>query len=148
MEKPRVLLADDNEPTCTLIVALLRNEFIVDVVHDGQDAIERLKSRRYAAVLLDVLMPGTDGFGVLDFLVSERPEVLPRVLAVTASLSARTQQRLGTYPICKVVAKPFDIEILQSLVRNCADTTGEKEDFPAGPGIAGGVLLLLAQFLR
>ena len=145
MEKPRVLLADDNEATCTLIVALLRNEFIVDVVSDGEDAIEKLKSRQYGAVLLDLLMPVADGYSVLDFLTRENPEMLQRVLVVTASISARTLQRVNEYPICKLVSKPFDVEVLQALVRHCAGVAPQ----PAGSAIlGGGVLLLLADLLR
>jgi CheY-like chemotaxis protein len=128
-----------------LIVALLRNEFIVDVVNDGQDAIEKLKSRQYAAVVLDLLMPVADGYAVLDYLTSENPDVLARVLVVTASISARTLQRVNEYPICKLVAKPFDVEVLQALVRACAGVTPQ----PAGGAIlSGGVLLLLADLLR
>ncbi|MGN6183222.1 MAG: response regulator [Thermoanaerobaculia bacterium] len=88
-EKPLVLLADDNEATCTLITAILQNEFLVETAHDGMEAIEKLKSRQYAAVLLDLLMPVTDGYAVLDFLSQDRPELLSRVLVVTASLGAR-----------------------------------------------------------
>lgn len=146
MEKPRVLLADDNDATCTLIVALLRNEFSVDIVSDGQEAIERLKSRQYAAALIDLLMPVVDGYGVLDYLSSENPEMLPHVLVVTASISARTIERVGRYPICKVVPKPFDVESLQTLVRHCAGVSTDSS--PRAPIISGGMLLFLADLLR
>src|SRR6476659_559018 len=53
VEKPHVLLADDNEATCTLLTALLQREFEVAIATDGNEAIERLRTRRYAALLLD-----------------------------------------------------------------------------------------------
>lgn len=142
MEKPRVLLADDNEATCTLIVALLRNEFDVDVVGNGQEAIERLRSRQYAAVLLDLLMPNVDGYAVLDFLRCEKPELLQRVLIVTASLSARAMERVSGYEVCRVVPKPFDVEVLQNLVRHCAGTA------TGASFLTSGMLLLIADVLR
>ncbi|HEX2060361.1 MAG TPA: response regulator [Thermoanaerobaculia bacterium] len=147
MEKPFVLLADDNESTCTLIMALLQSDFIVDVATDGQEAIEKLRSRRYAAVLLDLLMPVVDGYGVLDFLREESPEMLRRVLIVTASLSPREMERVHKYDICGVIAKPFEVDSLFAAVRQCAGEGGPP--FMRGPLLSSGMILLLAEmFVR
>ena len=120
MEKPLVLLADDNEATCTLIMALLHKDFVVDVVNDGHDAIERLKSRQYAAILLDLLMPIVDGFAVLDHLQNENPDAISRVLVVTAALSPRELDRVRGYPVRGVIPKPFEVDALQAAVKECA----------------------------
>ena len=146
MEKPVVLLADDNEATCTLILALLRSDFVVEIVNDGGEAIERLKRRQYAAILLDLLMPGVDGYAVLDYLATEHPGLLERVLVVTASLSPREMQRVREYPVCGVVAKPFEVDVLQHAVRQCAGLTGEPS--MRAPLISSGMILLLADLLR
>ena len=119
MEKPIVLLADDNEATCTLITALLHRDFDVDVANDGHDAIEKLKSRRYAAILLDLLMPIVDGYAVLDHLRRESPDVLRRVIVVTASLSPRETGRMRDYEICNVITKPFEVGALVTAVKAC-----------------------------
>ncbi|HVG25945.1 MAG TPA: response regulator [Thermoanaerobaculia bacterium] len=146
MEKPLVLLADDNEATCTLIQALLRSDFVVDVASDGREAIDKLKSRHYAAILLDLLMPVADGYAVLDHLTAERPDLLRRVLVVTASLSPRELQRVREYSIRAVIAKPFEVSVLQNAVRECASFRGEP--FLAAPFLSGGMILLLADLLR
>ena len=146
MEKPFVLLADDNEATCTLIQALLRNDFVVEVASDGNEAIEKLKSREYAAILLDLLMPVVDGYGVLDHLAAERPDLLSRVLVVTASLSAREMQRLRKYAVRSIISKPFDVEVLLHEVRQCAGIEGGP--FLRAPLLSSGMLLLLADLLR
>src|SRR5258708_23259558 len=80
VEKPYVLLADDNEGTCTLITALLHRDYNVEVALDGQEAIDRLRTRKYAAILLDLRMPHTDAFAVLAFLKAHQPTPPPRVL--------------------------------------------------------------------
>src|SRR4051812_6256142 len=49
VEKPYVLLADDNEATCTLLTALLHRDFNVEAAFDGRETIERLRTRRYDA---------------------------------------------------------------------------------------------------
>jgi CheY-like chemotaxis protein len=146
LEKSIVLLVDDNEPTCTLMTALLQAEFEVETATDGLEAIEKLKSRQYAAILLDLLMPVADGFAVLDFLRAERPEVLPHVLIVTAALSSRYMQRVREYDVCGVIAKPFDVDSLFAAVKRCA---GEDDLRPLrGPLLSGGMILLLADLLR
>jgi CheY-like chemotaxis protein len=145
LEKPFVLLADDNEATCTLLTALLQGDFIIDVASDGREAIEKLKGRQYAAVLLDLLMPFVDGYGVLDYLRAERPDLLPHVLVVTASLGAREMQKVGAYEVAGVIAKPFEVDLLLNAVRRCA---GASRSSMRGPLISGGMLLLLAEVLK
>lgn len=142
MEKPLVLVADDNEATCTLITALLQNDFEVDLANDGLEAIEKLKRRQYAAILLDLLMPVVDGYAVLDHLQRTSPNTLSSVLVVTASLSAREMERVRGYTVCGVIAKPFEIDALEAAVRQCASAGGDP--FLHGPLLAGGMLLLLA----
>ena len=146
MEKPLVLLAEDNEATCTLITALLRGDFQVEVVHDGADAIERLKSRAYTVLLLDLRMPVLDGYGVLDFLQEEQPDLLPRVLIVTASLSAGEMERVRRYPVAGIIPKPFEVDVLNAAVRHYAGVAGPQ--FIRGPLLASGVLMFLAEILR
>lgn len=142
MEKPRVLLADDNEATRTLITALLHRDFVVELANDGHEAVEKLKSREYAAILLDLLMPVVDGFGVLDFLERENSGLLNRVLVVTAALAPREMERIGRYSIHALIPKPFDIETLIITVKRCAN--GESDTSFPGPLLAGGMLLMLA----
>lgn len=145
MEKPRVLVVDDNEATCTLITALLRNEFAVDIASEGNEALEKLKSRQYAAILLDLLMPVVDGYGILEFLKQERPDLLPRVLVVTAALSPRDMQRLRGYDVCTIIRKPFEVDEFQSAVRRCAGIGSDP--FLRGPLLSGGMILLLADWI-
>lgn len=147
MEKPFVLVVDDNEATCTLITALLHHDFTVDIANDGTEAIAKLKRRRYAAIVLDLLMPFVDGYAVLDFLQAERPDLMSRVLVVTASLAPRELARVREYPVCTVIAKPFEVDVLLSEVKECAqlDTEG---DSGRGPMITTGILLLLADLLH
>jgi putative two-component system response regulator len=142
LEKPLVLLADDNDATCTLIIAVLQRDFAVEVAHDGHEAIEKLKGRQYAAILLDLLMPVADGYVVLDYLRSESPSTLSRVVVVTAAVAPRELERVRGYAIRGLVRKPFEVDMLQAAVRECAGLGGESP--LRGPLLAGGMLLMLA----
>lgn len=146
MEKPFVLIADDNEATRTLITALLQSDFVIEVASDGNETIEKLKNRQYGAILLDLRMPVVDGYAVLDFLRDNRPDVLAHVLVVTASLSQREMARVQGYEVCGVIAKPFEVDSLFNAVRHCAGNGGAHT--LAGPFLAGGMIFLLGELLR
>ncbi|GAC1398705.1 MAG: hypothetical protein NVSMB68_14360 [Thermoanaerobaculia bacterium] len=143
-EKPPILLVDDNEPTCTLMTALLQKDFAIDVAIDGREAIAKLRTKSYAAVILDLLMPHLDGYGVLDFLKATDPQMLRRVLVVTAALMRSDINRVQQYEVCNVISKPFEVESLLSAVRQCA---GEPLP-PRGSILSSGVILLLADLLK
>ena len=142
IDKPFVLIVDDNEATLTLLTALLQREFTVDVAMDGQEAIEKLRTKNYAAALLDLRMPVIDGFSVLEFLNSEKPDMLPRVVVVTAALTKSETSRVAKFPICGIVPKPFEVEHLLAAVKQCVgdDGGGQIASF-----FASGVIWLLAE---
>ena len=145
IEKPFVLIVDDNEATLTLLTALLQREFTVDAATDGQVAIEKLRTKNYATVLLDLRMPVVDGFGVLETLQREKPDVLPSIIVVTAALTKAELARVTEFSICGLIAKPFEIETLLSAVKECAGPASQR---PLGRFFSSSVLLLFADLLR
>ena len=79
---PRILLADDDEELCALLSAYLSAEgFETATAHTGDAALARLGAEKFDLLVLDVMMPGKDGFAVLREL--RRQESLP-VLMLTA----------------------------------------------------------------
>ena len=146
IEKPSVLLIDDNEPTRTLMTAVLHREFDVHTAIDGSDAVEQLKTRAFAAIVLDLRMPQLDGFGVLEFLQQQSPDTLRRVLVVTAALSPHDVMRARGFGIHAILPKPFDVEALLNGVRECAGIDGGK--FSNVFCSSGPMILLIADLLR
>lgn len=147
-EKPNVLLVDDNEATCTLVTALLHREFSVETASDGIEALDRLKTNRYAVILLDLRMPQLDGFGVLDHLADTTPDVLPQVIVLTASLTSGEVARVKKYDVCGIVQKPFEVEELLSAVKRCATTDSDRTNLGEVICQSGPVILLIADLLR
>ena len=61
-----VLIIDDDTELCELVTEYLETEgFGVEVIHDGTDAVERAASGSYRLIILDVMLPGVNGFEVL-----------------------------------------------------------------------------------
>ena len=66
MTAPRVLVVDDEPPMVALVGEYLRSEGMdVAVARDGPSALEAVRDRRPDVIVLDVMLPGLDGFEVL-----------------------------------------------------------------------------------
>ena len=113
-----VLVVDD-EPTIRTVVrrALARDGWTVEEAADGTSALALLldPDRDWAAVLLDLSLPGVPGESVHARLRVERPALLPRVI-----LSSGLPSALGDSRGSAVLAKPFDVAALRALVRRVA----------------------------
>lgn len=102
-KKQLVLVVDDHPKVLRFIeIDLKLRGFEVVTTTSGEEAVELVKSRKPDIVLLDIIMPGMDGFEVLRQLrvFSQLP-----VIAFSASLGSRdSAMRLGASAF---VAKPF-----------------------------------------
>ncbi len=63
--RQRLLVADDNADMRAYIHRLLGDRWAVELVHDGQAALDAARARKPDLVLADVMMPRLDGFGLL-----------------------------------------------------------------------------------
>jgi DNA-binding response OmpR family regulator len=81
----RILIADDEPNILISLEYLMKREgYEVSVAHDGQEALELLRSQRPALVLLDVMMPKKTGFEVCQELRADEAIRGTRVLMLTA----------------------------------------------------------------
>jgi CheY-like chemotaxis protein len=137
----RVLVVDDDASIRELLTSVLgRRDLIVDEAADGAEALDLLRQNTYSVVLLDLLMPNVDGFGVLDEIGSAIST--PVVLVITGADRAMVKE-LDPQRIHGVVRKPFDAEDLANLVVACAEikSRGAFETMAISAMIAGGPLL-------
>jgi signal transduction histidine kinase/CheY-like chemotaxis protein len=100
----RLLLADDSPDNRLLIAAYLRDSRLrdrpveLDAVENGVQAVERFQNRRFDLVLMDVQMPGLDGYDatrrIREWERRERPGVAPvPIVALTAHARAEDRER-------------------------------------------------------
>ena len=116
---PRVLVADDETSIRTLVSKVLKRAGFEPVeAFDGQDAIEHLDREQYDVLVLDLMMPRVDGFGVVEHLIETKPEMMEKTVVMTAFPKAAARERL--HHLCCIVSKPFEVSELVSLVKECA----------------------------
>lgn len=115
----RVLVADDDQSIRQLLCTVVRRErFEVDCVPDGLHAIDMLKDHEYSLILLDLMMPRVDGFGVIEYLKENPPLHKPIVLVISAYADQKFKQ-VDPEIVAGVLRKPFEVAEIGSLVRLC-----------------------------
>ncbi|HEX7707487.1 MAG TPA: response regulator [Thermoanaerobaculia bacterium] len=130
--QPRILVADDDRSIRQLVASILRREGLaVDTAADGAQAIECLRNNDYSIVLLDLLMPRLDGFGVMEYLKESGSRPKPVVLIMTAYADQRFK-KVDPEVVTGVLRKPFDIAELASLLRLCVEGLHPR---PAATGV-------------
>ena len=81
-ESGTILIAEDERPLARALELKLKGAgFAVTVANDGQAAIDLLEKESYDLLLLDLIMPRVDGFGVLEWMSSHKKKVKVLVLS-------------------------------------------------------------------
>jgi DNA-binding response OmpR family regulator len=116
-------LVCEDDPTIRRMIetVLQRDGFRVASAPDGDVAVARLEEHDFDLIVLDLMMPGLNGFDVLAFLERRKPSRLKRVLITTAVPPTLAEKLPST--ICHVLPKPFDIDEFLAYARECSEDT-------------------------
>ena len=117
----RILVAEDEQDLNMLICKKLRSQnYSVDSCRDGQEAIDALAAAEYDALILDIMMPGADGYAVLRTLRS-KGDMTP-VLFLTARDSISDRVKGLDSGANDYLVKPFSFDELLARVRSMTRT--------------------------
>lgn len=110
----QVLLCDDD----ALLRAVVSDQLIslghsVETANDGDAALAALRAKRFDLVILDFLMPKTNGLEVIEQLLSWPSR--PRIVLMSA-ISAQSLPALGEAKVDAVLEKPVKTKALQRLL--------------------------------
>ena len=102
----KILIVDDEKPICDLIdLNLSAAGYFCKSVQDGMKAIELIEKETFDLILLDIMLPGVDGFDIMEYI---RPLKIP-VIFITAKGDVKDRVkglRLGAEDY---LVKPFDV---------------------------------------
>lgn len=117
--KGRILLLDDDPAIRRLVSTLLKREgYRVDTADSGSKAIDAIEKNAYMALLLDLMMPTEGGMTVIQHLRRKHPELLQRVVLLTATPDAIVKSMAND--VFAVVKKPFQPKDLVDAVARLA----------------------------
>lgn len=98
------------------IETTIGNEYKIIKANNGKEAIEKINSMNVYALLLDLNMPNTNGFEVLEYLKNNNLiESIP-VVIITGDDTEETIKKAFTYPILDVLNKPFKEENIKRIL--------------------------------
>ena len=120
----QILIAEDERPLAKAVKKILEQKgYFVDAVYDGTDAVEYAKSVDYDLIILDVMMPGYDGFEVVRIL-REKGVGTPFLMLTARSAVSDKVTGLNT-GADDYMTKPFDTEELLARVAALTRRRGE-----------------------
>ena len=129
-DKPRVLIVDDEEVILLSIRKVLKkDDYEIDTVLSGDEAVAKLSAAEYDVVITDLMMPGMSGMDLLEKM--GKMGLGARAIMVTGYATMKTAMQAMQKGAFDYVAKPFTKDELRSVVlravRSAPTNTAEME---------------------
>jgi CheY-like chemotaxis protein len=118
----KILVAEDRDASRELLCTVLSAAgYSVIQACDGREAIERALETQADLVILDLYMPHTDGFGVLQRLRAEERYTKTPIIALTASAMAGDSERAIASGFTAYISKPVKMADLRHAIGELLD---------------------------
>ncbi|MCX6825929.1 MAG: response regulator [candidate division Zixibacteria bacterium] len=108
-----ILVVDDEEVMREFLSDVLE-EFSVEKASDGDEAIARLKDRKFDLIITDMKMPRVSGEEVIKFARQAYPDA--RIIVISGYSSLFSVGAAVDYGVCSFLSKPFTIKQLRAEV--------------------------------
>lgn len=116
----KILIIDDSSIVRNYLQKILSVDYSVELATDGQDAINQLADvsgvEDFALILLDLMMPNIDGFGVLEYLAGRNLGI--PVVIISGDNSQETIVKAFQYKVADMIEKPFDAKTIMTKIQN------------------------------
>ena len=115
-----VLIVDDNPVNRTVLANILKGEYETLQAGDGAEALELVRQRTssLSAILLDLIMPGMDGYAFLEALGREFPRAGIPVIVVTGDTEADAEVRALDLGATDFLGKPYRPRVILARLKN------------------------------
>lgn len=126
-EKPHILIVDDNVTNIDILVNTLKEDYILGVAKNGEKALEYAESNHPKLVLLDIMMPGMDGFEVCRRLKASEMLNAMAVIFITAMHDADSKKKGFEVGGIDYITKPFNAYEVKARVKIHIDLINYRE---------------------
>lgn len=128
VERPRLLLVDDQALNLRILVEFLKGRFDLVVATSGEQALLRVAESLPDLILLDIMMPGMDGYEVCGRLKSDpRTEAIPIIFISALDAASDESKGLGLGAV-DYISKPFNPAIVVARVLNHIELKRHRDD--------------------
>jgi DNA-binding response OmpR family regulator len=109
-------LVCEDDPAIRLLVQTLLQRQGLSVIPcaNGDEGIAQIVSNEFKVIVLDLMMPKSSGFDLLEWLQANQVQLLSRVIVLTAAVAAARKSL--PYEVAAVMTKPFDLEEFSRVV--------------------------------
>ena len=109
--KPKILVIEDNEKNLYLVSFILeKNGYEIIQARDGQEGIEKARQEKPALILLDIQLPGLDGYAVARELRNDPALADVPIVAVTSYAMVGDRERILAAGCVGYIEKPINPE--------------------------------------
>jgi len=116
-EQKSILIVDDEEIIREFLIEVLGEDYQVTIACDGDEAIEKIKARKFDLIITDLKMPRVSGEEVVKFARQQNSEYQVVVISGYSTLfSVSDSAKCGA---CAFLSKPFSISDLMKTVADC-----------------------------
>jgi signal transduction histidine kinase/ActR/RegA family two-component response regulator len=116
-EAPLVLVAEDDEFGRAALRMMLEHRYRLVFAKDGKEAVEKFASVSPDIVLMDIMMPGMDGYQAFEAITRESQERMVPIIALTAKAMADERDELLAYGFTDYVSKPIEHDTLLAILQ-------------------------------
>ena len=120
MKQQQILIVDDSEMNRQILVEMLKSDFRILEAADGEECISILEQygTGISLIMLDIVMPGLDGFGVLAYMNRKHwIDDIP-VIMISSEESGSYIQRAYEMGVSDYISRPFDAKVVYQRVYN------------------------------
>lgn len=112
-----ILLVDDTKANVAVLVQALKESYKLGVTLNGEDALRFTREKKPDLILLDIIMPGTDGFEVCRQLKKDRDTADIPIIFITAMDDLTHKTKGFDFGAVDYITKPFDVTEVKARVK-------------------------------
>jgi diguanylate cyclase (GGDEF)-like protein len=117
-QKNSILIVDDEIPNLVVLSRILGSEYTIYTAKNGEEALEKAREYTPDLILLDIVMPGIDGYEVLNVLKNTQETRRIPVIFITGLSSREDEEKGLSLDAADYISKPFSAKIVRLRVRN------------------------------
>ena len=129
--KINIIIVDNSREFCNILNEYLLNQrdiVVTGIANDGVEALKLIQEKKPDLVVLDIIMPHLDGWGVLNRLNAMDIDPMPRIIVLSALSQDKIIQRAMALGADHYVVKPFDLDVFVKGIRQMFNNTIDSDD--------------------